>query len=472
MKKSIKLISVILSFVLLFSVCTLFGKAETEFTVTKAEEWNNLFDRTSQRSRTWLGADGIYTANLNGDDSFGSADGSAKTVFFFSDTLMGKSNSKGKVTSDWAMPSHTSAILTGDEPQKDAMRFIHGKGGDMSTDHIFGEKRWLYDCVVLGQTLFVFGFSPSDSWKPQNADMWAIPIVNGEPKYNEYEKTANIRELFYRTSDNRYLYSYGMAISVDNDGYIYIYGYRDAMMEGSRKDLIVSRIKIADFPNFSMLTYWDGKAWGTNIEDSEPLIQNVSCEMSVSPIPTGPYEGKYIAVFTENTQTKNMAYAIGDSPKGPFNESVIFYEAPEHDSVSGDGIGRLYTYNAKAHPHLSKGDKLLVSYNCNATATNEQYSVDYHPRFLWLDLDPENEYDDEQSDTPSQEPSTQKVGDVNGDGAINSTDFMQVRRHYLGLYTIPEDKIYVADVNSDGKVNSTDFVQIRRHYLGLFDISS
>ncbi len=61
-------------------------------------------------------------------------------------------------------------------------------------------------------------------------------------------------------------------------------------------------------------------------------------------------------------------------------------------------------------------------------------------------------------------------GDVNGDGVINSTDFMQVRRHFLKLYEIPEDKQACADVNSDGTINSTDFMQIRRHFLKLYTI--
>ena len=62
------------------------------------------------------------------------------------------------------------------------------------------------------------------------------------------------------------------------------------------------------------------------------------------------------------------------------------------------------------------------------------------------------------------------IGDVNGDGKVNSTDFMQVRRHYLGLYTLTDANLKAADVNKDGKINSTDFMQIRRHFLGLFNV--
>ncbi len=62
------------------------------------------------------------------------------------------------------------------------------------------------------------------------------------------------------------------------------------------------------------------------------------------------------------------------------------------------------------------------------------------------------------------------LGDVNGDGSINSTDFMQVRRQYLGLYDMNDIMKKAADVNGDGKINSTDFMQIRKHYLGLYTI--
>ncbi len=63
-------------------------------------------------------------------------------------------------------------------------------------------------------------------------------------------------------------------------------------------------------------------------------------------------------------------------------------------------------------------------------------------------------------------------GDVNGDGEINSTDFTQVRRHFLGTFTIAEEHLDAADVDSDGQINGTDFMRIRRHFLGLFEINA
>ncbi len=62
----------------------------------------------------------------------------------------------------------------------------------------------------------------------------------------------------------------------------------------------------------------------------------------------------------------------------------MIYTAPE------DGISpNTYTYNAKAHPHLSTPDRLLISYNVNTFDFFEHFSnADiYRPRFVWLPLD-------------------------------------------------------------------------------------
>ena len=52
-------------------------------TATEANEWTALFDRRSQSERTWLGADGIYSVALDGNDKMGSATDQTNTFFIF-----------------------------------------------------------------------------------------------------------------------------------------------------------------------------------------------------------------------------------------------------------------------------------------------------------------------------------------------------------------------------------------------------
>ena len=73
--------------------------AESESTgvlvAEEAAEWTALFDRRGQSG--WLGADGIYSVSLDGNDAFGSASADTTTFFIFSDTLMGKADtSRGR----------------------------------------------------------------------------------------------------------------------------------------------------------------------------------------------------------------------------------------------------------------------------------------------------------------------------------------------------------------------------------------
>lgn len=362
--------------------------------VTPAEEWTAMFDRTGENDVTWLGADGIYTIPLNGNDRLGSADDSSQTFFVFSDTLMGASDKDGRCVVTSRMHNHTAALLDGKTPARDAIEYIYGYRANRDPErNLFDKALWLFDGVCVGDKIHVFGF-PQKDWKPIRIDMITVPIVDGVPRCEEYTAIEGIKELICTENDD-YQYALGIGITPNTssahapapDGYIYFYGYRDALKEFSRKDLIAARIPEDKFPDFSELRYWNGSEWTDDIRQSAPLISRVSCEMSVTPIPTGKLSGKYIAVFTLDCSSPYMMYSIGESPVGPFEEPVCFYEAPEHGTLSANGKNQLYTYNAKAHPHLSDDNRLLVSYNKNVSDMGEQYSVDYHPVFLWLDLD-------------------------------------------------------------------------------------
>ncbi|NLD50501.1 MAG: cellulase family glycosylhydrolase [Clostridiaceae bacterium] len=59
-----------------------------------------------------------------------------------------------------------------------------------------------------------------------------------------------------------------------------------------------------------------------------------------------------------------------------------------------------------------------------------------------------------------------KLGDINSDGNVNSTDYALLRRYLLEIQVSYFDE-RAADLNGDGKINSTDYAYLRRVLLTL-----
>src|SRR5262249_55937426 len=138
----------------------------------------------------------------------------------------------------------------------------------------------------------------------------------------------------------------------DPDGYIYVYGIR-----GITKELVVARAKPEAFTDFSTWQFRAGSEWSGELKKATAVADSVSNEMSVSPI--GNHQ--YALVYQLGGVLPEIMLQTGPSPAGPFG--------PRHEvyNTSNDVQGRkLFTYNAKAHPALSKPGELLVSYNVNS----------------------------------------------------------------------------------------------------------
>ena len=62
------------------------------------------------------------------------------------------------------------------------------------------------------------------------------------------------------------------------------------------------------------------------------------------------------------------------------------------------------------------------------------------------------------------------LGDVDGNGIVNTTDYIRVKGIFWGLVTPSEAQAKAADVDGSAKINSTDYLRIKSYFLGTYDL--
>ena len=376
---------------LVFVGVGVFADDERPPAVTRAPEWTALFEHTSG----WLGADGVYSVPLNGYDAAVGARSAACTLFLFSDTRIGEADPQTRVITGGGMPSHSAAILDGTAPRREAISFHFGERADGGLGHLFtGTHAWLNDGIAIGDSVFITAFAEK-GWKPVRLDLITLPLVNGRPDFKRVRVRPDIPLLY---KDETFDIMFGVALmdlseaagASQPDGYVYAYGYRDNKQRGSRKDAVVARVRREAYADPAQWRFWDGHAWSPDIavavREAATLHRRISTEFSVTPISEGLYRGKFLMVYCRDVQTPDMMIAVGETPTGPFGDGILIHRAQEPEIYNPSNGGTTYTYNAKAHPHLSPPGRLLISYNVNQSGSLPKTTEIYRPRFLWLDL--------------------------------------------------------------------------------------
>jgi hypothetical protein len=364
--------------------------ANSRISTKAAPEWAEML----RHDTGWIGADGIYCTALTGIDKPGQMNDQSETMFWFSDCILGNidTNADTLKGQDWQMMNNSVAYFTGDKPDPNKIKYFWrrdsaGKPLSMFEPHTpkapTGSYYWLGDGFMnhaKDSTIYIFAYLIHNvpggifPFEDLGVSLIALP-KNSRPPYANQQQFDT--PLFFTDAKGKTVF--GSAVLPNTigagapkpDGYIYVYGVR-----GMNKELVVARVKDTDFENFTEWRYWDGMSWNTDMHACAALTDNVSNEMSVSFMP----DGRVIAAYQLKNANTTVAVAAGATPWGPFQPAKKVWETPEaYDDLD------FYTYNAKAHPNLSKPGELLISYNVNSfDFLDDIVKHPYHlrPRFI------------------------------------------------------------------------------------------
>ena len=350
------------------------GAAFTQNIATPASAWTALF----KRDAGWYGGDGIFTIPMSRD----------KTLFYFSDTMIGDSTGG---QAHRTMIHNSVAILQGHAPSKDKLQFYWDTSitGQPQTPFIpktadtkAGDYYWLgagfFNPIKKATYIFAYkmrNLDAHDDWSftLTGTNLIVIPAGSVPPFRNHRQIETPLS--FQGTSPDE-KGTFGAGVYVAPDGYVYVYG-----IKGKAKALLVARVRGDSVEDFSQWRFWDGKEWNKDMQRSAPLAEGVSDELSLSPLP----DGRYILVFQEGGMSPTVAMRIGFSPWGPFGPAKKIWECTESQENKN-----YFTYNAKAHPLLSAPGELLISYNVNSFDFFKEIQKNpylYRPRFIRLKLE-------------------------------------------------------------------------------------
>lgn len=321
------------------------------------QELTRLFGDYADTAGAWTGADSAYSVPL--------PDG--RTAWLYSDTFLGTVNPDGSRPADSPF-IHNSIIveddgelttITGGTPgapkslvapagADEAQRWYWFGDGTVENDRL---RVLLIEFEKTGSGVFDFRFLRTA------IASFRLPKIELESITELPEPPADVP------------LHWASAIYEDRD-HTYLYGIEDRQADKYAHLARVTRGRITTEP----WEFFTGDGWSADQSDSARILAGVSNEFSVH-----RRRGEYLLITGDARYPLSadiVAYR-SRSLTGGFGEPLKLYTTPETS-------GNVFTYNAKAHPQLSRGSTVLITYNVNSFDTDDVYTDArlYRPRYV------------------------------------------------------------------------------------------
>ena len=180
----------------------------------------------------------------------------------------------------------------------------------------------------------------------------------------------------HRSSSDGVEEHYGVAVLNDGD---YVYFYAQVSTGSGLDEVSTARVARTDPKNpYQAWEYYNGSGWSTTAADAKDLAGTTGVPIS-SQFNVFKLGGKYVLLTEDKRLWESCIYTfVSDSPQGPWTHKKLLYTIP---ALRDD---ETYTYNAMAHPQITKDGMFLVSYCVNNS--NQVTNVNgYRGRFIWID---------------------------------------------------------------------------------------
>jgi len=331
------------------------------------------YDALFQNREGWTGADGAYSIALADE----------KILWLFGDTWVGQIRDGRHVNA--AIVNNSLALQHGKKPPETFLEFYYGKtlDGQPAAFIVPQETQgwfWIYHGILNSEGLFlffvqidrtaqdsVFGFKVVGNWLGHVANPDDPPMIWHTRQYKIPWSNFSV------SGDT----IFGSAL-LRMGGFFYIYGTTEEVRSGiRRKYMILARVSELKILNFDSWQFFAEGQWVSDLSAASRLCADMANEYSVS---FQPALGKYIAVYSPNSMSRNIAARMAPEPWGPWSEPVLLYQCPEENWADS-----IFCYAAKAHPEISIApDELIVTYVTNSTDfdTMVKDARLYRPRFL------------------------------------------------------------------------------------------